>query len=126
MDSQLFAYCNKCEKEIFNPKRKSFDSMYYNVWILAIIASLGLGLIPFLIYHYIILKKEFCPNCQNQLNFYNSREEIPNPKAEISRILEVIEQEKKEKEVKINCPYCQEEISTQETICSNCGASLKE
>ncbi len=126
MSKQIFAYCNKCEKEIFNPKKKMFDSMYYNIWILAIIASLGFGLIPFLIYHYIILKKEFCPHCQNQLSFYSSREEIPNPKAEISRILQTIEEEKKGKEVKMNCPYCQEEISNQETICPNCGASLKE
>ena len=122
-----FAYCNNCEKEIFKPKRKSIENMYYNVWILAIVSSLGLAIVPFLIYRYVILKKDICPYCQNQLNFYSSHEEIPEPKAQIARILQTIEQEKRDKEDdKLYCPYCQQEINKQEDICSNCGASLKE
>jgi hypothetical protein len=121
-----FAYCDNCEKEIFKPKRKAMESMYYNVWILAIIASLGFAIIPFLIYRYIVLKKKFCPHCQSTLEFYMTREEIPEPKAQIARILQAIEQEKEEKEEVINCPYCQEEISNQISICPNCGGSLKE
>ena len=121
-----FAYCSNCEKEIDNPKRKLFDSMYYNVWILVIIASLGLGIIAFLVYHYVIIKKNLCPNCQNQLKFYSSRDEIPEPKAEITRILQTIEQEKQLRNNKVNCPFCQEEIRNQEIICPKCGASLKE
>ncbi|NVM38068.1 MAG: hypothetical protein HWN81_20910 [Candidatus Lokiarchaeota archaeon] len=121
-----FAYCSNCEKEIVNPKRKSFDSMYYNIWILVIIASLGFGIIAFLVYHYVITKKNLCPNCQNQLEFYSSREEIPEPKAEITRILQTIEREKQLRTNKVNCPFCQEEISSQEPICPKCGTSLKE
>ncbi|MFX1301785.1 MAG: hypothetical protein ACFFBV_04775 [Promethearchaeota archaeon] len=122
-----FAYCNKCEKEIFKPKRKSIESIYYNVWIFAIISSLGFAIVPFLIYRYVILKKNICPYCQNQLDFYRSREEIPEPKAQIARILQTIEHEKRNKEEdKVYCPYCQQEINRREDICSNCGASLKE
>ncbi|MFW9873814.1 MAG: hypothetical protein ACFFG0_11970 [Candidatus Thorarchaeota archaeon] len=121
-----FAYCTSCNKEIFNPKRKSMDSMYYNVWILTIISSLGFALVPFLIYRYIILRKNLCPICQNKLQFYNSREDFPEPKAEITRILQTIEQEKREREESINCPYCKETISYQEEICPNCGSSIKE
>ncbi len=124
--NKRFAYCKNCEKEIFKPKRRSFDSMYYNIWILVIIASLGFGIIPFLIYHYYIVKKNICPYCQHQLELYETREEIPDPKAQITRILQTIEQEKNEKEDGVKCPFCQEQINKQESICPKCGASLKE
>ncbi|UCD01621.1 MAG: hypothetical protein JSV23_00940 [Promethearchaeota archaeon] len=122
-----FAYCKNCEKKIFKPKRKPMESMYYNVWILAIVSSLGFAIVPFLIYRYVILKKKICPFCQNHIYFYGSPEEIPEPKAQIARILQTIEQEKKETdEFEIYCPYCQQEINKQEDTCPNCGASLKE
>lgn len=125
--SQTFAYCDHCEREIENPKRKAIEGMYLNIWILCIFASLGFALIPFLIYRYIISKKTVCPFCQNQLDFYNSREEIPEPKAQITRILQTIEQEKKEKDAnKLYCQYCQQEINAQDEICPNCGVNLKE
>ncbi|MFW9988515.1 MAG: hypothetical protein ACFFC3_07655 [Candidatus Odinarchaeota archaeon] len=124
--NRRFAYCNNCEKEIDKPKRKSFDSMYYNIWILVIISSLGFGIIVFLVYHFVIIKKDLCPYCQNRLDFYNSQEEIPEPKAEIARILHTIEQEKHLTPNKTNCPFCQEEIKSQELICPKCGSSLKE
>jgi transcription initiation factor IIE alpha subunit len=120
------AYCNKCEKEIFKPKRRSIDSMYYNVWILTIISSLGLALVPFLIYRYVILKKDICSFCKSQLNYYNSREEIPEPKAQIARILQAIEQENQEKENKGYCPFCKQEIMKDEQSCPSCGANLLE
>ncbi|UCC20739.1 MAG: zinc ribbon domain-containing protein [Promethearchaeota archaeon] len=120
-----YLYCTNCNKEIFKAKRKSIDSMYFNVWILTIISSLGFALVPFIIYRYFILKKNICPNCQNRLEFYGSREDFPDPKAQITRIVQTIEQEKKEEEG-INCPFCKETINNQEEICPNCGASLKE
>lgn len=124
--NRRFAYCNNCEKEINKPKRKSFDSMYYNIWILVIISSLGFGIIAFLIYHYVIIRKNLCPYCQNQLDFYKSREDIPEPKAEINRILQTIEQEKQLRNNIANCPFCQEIISSRDSICPKCGASLKQ
>ena len=120
------AYCSNCNKEILKPKRKSIDSMYYNIWILTIISSLGFALVPFLIYRYIILKRNLCPNCQNRVEFYSSPEEFPEPRAQIIRILQSIEQEEKETEEIINCPYCKETINYQDEICPNCGSSLKE
>ncbi|MFX0002897.1 MAG: hypothetical protein ACFE9C_11835 [Candidatus Hodarchaeota archaeon] len=121
-----FAYCTKCEKEVLKPKRRTMDSMYYNVWILTIISSLGIALIPFLIYRYVILKRKICPTCHQKLEFYNSKEEFPEPKAQIARILQTIEQEKNEKEKSIICPYCQEEIKTDGVICPACGSTIKE
>ena len=121
-----FAYCNNCEKEILKPKRRAIDTMYYNVWILTIISSLGIALIPFLIYRYIILKKNYCPNCKKKLDFYNSKKEFPEPKVQIARILQTIEQEQKEKEEYIICPYCQEKVIIHKKICPICGSTIKE
>ncbi len=127
-----FAYCINCEKEV-KPKRKPMDNMYINVWVLILIFSLGLGFIPFLIYFLVILKKNLCPNCKSQVKFYVTREEIPDPKSQIIRILKTIENEKKEKEDSIQeelnlifCPFCKKEISKQIEICPNCGSSLEE
>jgi hypothetical protein len=99
--------------------------MYINIWILAIISSLGFALIPFLVYRYLILKRNICPNCKNHVNLYHSREEFPDPKAEINRILQTIENEKKEKE-KAYCPYCKQEIGEKVEVCPSCGAELIE
>jgi uncharacterized protein with PIN domain len=121
-----FAFCSNCNKEIFKAKRRAMNDMYFNVWILTIISSLGVALIPFLIYRYLFLKKKICPTCKNRIEFYKSKEEFPDPKTQITRILQTIEQEKSEKDDTITCPYCQEEISIQETICPICGTTIKE
>jgi hypothetical protein len=118
-----FAYCPICEKEVFKKKRKSIDSMYYNVWILTIISSLGFALVPFLIYRYGLLRKNLCSNCLSKLEFYRSRDDIPEPRAEITRVLRAIEEEQEIEEF-IICPYCQEEINNQEEICPKCGSIL--
>ncbi|MFX1315091.1 MAG: zinc ribbon domain-containing protein [Promethearchaeota archaeon] len=127
-----YAYCSQCEKEISKPKRKSMDKMYYTVWILGIIASLGLAAIGLLIYQFVIKKKIYCPHCESKLTFYRSREESPDSKVQIERILKTIEVEKKEKENRereedyIFCPYCQKEITKKAEFCPNCGSNLNE
>jgi len=122
-----YPYCDRCEKEV-RPKRKSIDGMYVNVWILIIISSLGLGIIPFLIYRYIYLKKNLCPNCNSQVDFYDSLEEVPEPKSQIIRILKNIEDEKKLAELNevnlIFCPFCKKSIAKHLDLCPNCGSSI--
>ncbi|KKN02986.1 hypothetical protein LCGC14_1112160 [marine sediment metagenome] len=120
-----YAYCDNCEKEV-KPKRKPIDGMYINVWILLIISSLGFGIIPFLIYRYLYLKKNLCSICNSQVEFYALLDEIPEPKSQIIRILKTIEDEKKIKEEdSIFCPFCQKGINTHLEVCPNCGSSLK-
>ncbi|MDX1797287.1 MAG: zinc ribbon domain-containing protein [Candidatus Lokiarchaeia archaeon] len=121
-----FAFCPICGKEVLKPRRRAMNDMYFNVWILTIISSLGFALIPFLIYRFFILKKRICPICKNRIEFYNSKEDFPDSKTQINRILRTIEQEQSEKDSKIKCPYCQEEISNQETICPVCGTTIQE
>ena len=126
-----YAYCTTCEKEISKPQRKSMDNMYYTVWILIIIASIGFAIIPLLIYQFIIKKKIFCPNCDSILVFYSTPEESPEPKTQIERILKTIETEKKEKEEGetdedyMFCPFCQKEITKQAEFCPNCGSKVE-
>lgn len=128
-----YAYCPECEREILNPKRKSMDKMYYTIWVLIILASMGFAVIPLLIYRFIVNKNFFCPNCDSKLIFYNSPEESPEPKTQIERILKTIEMEKKEKEEHepekpdeeyIFCPFCQKELTKQTKVCPNCGTRL--
>ena len=123
-----YAYCDNCEKEV-KPKRKSMDGMYINVWILIIISSLGIGIIPFLIYRYLYLKKNLCSFCNSQVEFYASRDEIPEPKSQIIRILKTIEEEKRIKEFNENdlkfCPFCKKNINKQAKICPDCNSALK-
>ncbi|MFX0021727.1 MAG: hypothetical protein ACFE9S_05335 [Candidatus Hermodarchaeota archaeon] len=121
-----FSFCPVCEREVLKPRRRAMNDMYFNVWILTIISSLGFALIPFLIYRYFLLKKKVCPTCKNKVDFYNSKEDFPDPKTQITRILQTIEQEQSEKDNKISCPYCQEEISNQEAICPICGTIIQE
>lgn len=131
-----YAYCPECEREILNPKRKAMDKMYYTVWVLIIIASIGFAVIPLLIYQFIVKKKIFCPYCNSELILYNFPEESPEPKTQIERILKTIEMEKKEKEDHepqeqhepdeeyTFCPFCQKELTKQTKICPNCGTHL--
>ena len=133
-----FAYCDNCEKEV-KPKRKSIEDFHINIWIFVIIFSLGFGIIPFLIYRYIVLKKNNCPNCNSQVKFFNSQEELPDPKSQIIRILKTIDDEKKEKELENEelkeqelkeqeftfCPFCQIELQKHLSICPNCSSSLE-
>ena len=121
-----FAFCPTCEKEVLKPRRRAMNDMYFNVWILTIISSIGFALIPFLIYRFFILKKRICPTCKSRIEFYNSKEDFPDPKTQINRILRTIEQEQSEKDNKINCPYCQEKINSQEPICPICGTTIQE
>jgi hypothetical protein len=127
-----YSYCTTCEKEIPKPSRKSMDSMYYTVWVLVIIASIGFALIPLLIYQFIIKKKIYCPTCDSKLVFYSTPEESPAPKTQIERIIQTIETETKETEEDeldeeyTFCPFCQKEITKQAEFCPNCGVSLTE
>ena len=140
-----YAYCNICKKEIDNPSRKPMETFHKVLWVLLIIASLGIGLIAYLIY--IINKpKQYCPTCITKLKFskepFVSKEEdesIPRtPKEKVLKKAgkelppkkkpdEKEEKVKEEKEEKIDdtfCPFCGEDISSSEKRCPYCGSKL--
>lgn len=137
-----YAYCKECNKPIENPKRKKYEGFHLHIIILIIISTLGLGLIPFLIYHYFIRPKKYCPECGSKLVFYDSPEDYPPPKVPPHNLLERVEMEKKEKEEKnklfqerqerynekekeyIKCPNCSRRIEKDALICEYCGIDL--
>jgi len=145
-----YYYCPVCKKEIEPEERisKPLTSMQKVVWVIIILSTGGIGLIPFLIYYFIYRNKIHCPTCFSKLAtsnqpFEKSEEEIeartPREKVlkkagkPITRKKEVKKAKKPKKakeeemeEDKVFCPYCGAELSKRSAKCPNCGASLKD
>ena len=117
----LYPYCKTCRKPV-KPKRKIESDLYYHIWIMAIIASLGFLLPIFLIYHYHYKKKMYCGYCFNKIKFYDNPNKFPGSKAQLERIIEEIESEKTDI---ILCEFCHEEIDKKSLTCPYCGARLQ-
>lgn len=137
-----YAYCRVCKKEVSNPVKKSMDSMQKNVWIVIMIATLGIAVVAYLFYNAFIRKKNYCPNCETKLVY--SKEPFEKPK-EISekkkkklttkeQVLEKVEVKKvKEKKAKLEkleedtiiCPYCGERIEKDVDKCPYCKTVIK-
>ncbi|MBD3255284.1 MAG: hypothetical protein GF383_09340 [Candidatus Lokiarchaeota archaeon] len=61
-----FAYCLTCERSIPKPIKKPMESRYKSLWFLIIISTIGIGLIPLLLY-LSFKKKKYCPHCEGLL-----------------------------------------------------------
>ncbi|MHA1725702.1 MAG: zinc-ribbon domain-containing protein [Promethearchaeota archaeon] len=145
------AYCNNCNRVVEKPRRKPIDSFRLNIYIIIIIATLGFGLIPFLIYRLAFVKKNYCPDCQSKLRFYASRSELPGDTTPFLHLIERVEaekkkgkfkketkkeevlrkvEEKKKKKVQAQefkyCPFCNKKLEKDATVCSYCGTQLDE
>lgn len=147
-------YCPRCGRVIEKPKRKLIDSFRLNIYIIIIIATLGIALIPFLFYRYGMMKKHYCPDCQSKLTFYSSRSELPGGTTPFMHLIERVESEKnvkkskkktkkeeilqkveekkliEEKEGKkkvdyINCPFCNKKLERNAKVCTYCGTELE-
>jgi ribosomal protein L37AE/L43A len=141
-------YCKKCKKEVEEPIRKPMETFHKVIWIIIIIASVGIGALVFAIYYY-NRKKVHCPVCFSKLEVSSKpfekegEEEESIPKTPKEKILkkagkeipakkrpkeeEVEEVEKKEriKPEQTFCPYCGEDIKPGTKRCPYCGSSLK-
>jgi uncharacterized paraquat-inducible protein A len=146
MAKKKYAYCKHCNIPIDQPRKKPMESLYHTIWLIVVISTLGLALIPLVIIHY-LKKKVYCPNCLSILDFYETTEQLPNKRPAIDHIFERIEEEKKEKAIilqkgkikeevkrqkqkrkvkieKINCPFCNKMLDKDTKICPYCGVSL--
>jgi endogenous inhibitor of DNA gyrase (YacG/DUF329 family) len=143
MAKEKVAYCPNCRKPIEKPKREKYEGFHLHIIILIIISTLGFALIPFLIYHFFIRPKKFCPDCGKRVDFYDSPEDFPPPKIPPHNLLERVERERKEKEEReklfqentkrpspireteyIKCPNCSRRIEKESLICEYCGVDL--
>ena len=135
-----YAYCDYCKREIPNPIRRPLDELEKTIVVISIIATLGFGGIAWLIYHYGIRKKNYCPDCESKLTLskdpfvtYRTTTEAATPK---EKVLEKVEEVKKEKPVKeipeeeeeedtIFCTFCGHELSEDYVTCPYCKTALK-
>jgi preprotein translocase subunit SecF len=105
MAKSQYRYCNTCKKGIENPIKKPIDSMEKSIWIIIILSTLGLGIIPFLIYQYGMKERNYCPECQSKLQISDKPFEEPKkaekakPKTPKEKVLAKVE-EKEEAETK--------------------------
>ena len=134
-----FSYCDYCEKEV-EPAKKKMDSLQKSVWVIAILATLGIGLIGLLIYNVYFRKKHYCPTCETKLKFSKTPFEKPTPLEELTTKERILAKtgkkkpakkpakrkpEKKEEEEKIYCPFCGEELSEKIATCPYCQTAIK-
>ncbi len=142
-----YAYCDICKKEISDPTRKPMETFTKVIWVLLIIASLGILTIVFIII-YANKPKHFCPTCFSKLRFTSEpikseKEEEKELMANLSskeKILRKTEkaQAKRRSGEKVAlkqdddddvegdtyCEFCGEAISFSDTRCPYCHSKL--
>ena len=138
-------YCTNCLKVVEFPKRKKIDSFHYQIWLIIILATLGFGLIPFLIYRFVMTKKNRCPECFSKITLISTQEFSALSEHPMRHAIERVELEKKEKKERekreiereerekererrekerieyVECIYCRKKIEKNASICPYCG-----
>jgi ribosomal protein L33 len=143
MIRKKYAYCKNCKKHIEKPKRKKLTSYHYQILIIASIASLGFGLVAFILYRLIIQRKKYCSGCRKEVKFYESQEDFPK-KVPVKHLQARLEKKRKkrkqketqEKEEKQEKKDLEEKAESSEEseflvdeghiICSFCGEEIEE
>ena len=141
-------YCKKCKKEVETPIRKPMKTFHKVIWVIIIIATVGIAALVFAIYYY-NRKKVYCPVCYLKLESSSKpfekkgEEEDTIPKTPKEKILKKagmkIDTKKRPKEERVEeiegedrikpehtfCPYCGEDIKPGTKKCPYCGSTLK-
>ena len=143
-----YYYCKKCKKEVEKPIRKPMKTFHKVIWVIVIIASVGIAALIFAIYYY-NRSKAYCPVCYLKIESSSKpfekegKEEESVPKTPKEKILrktgKKVAEEKRPKEKDVDeiveeervkpeqtfCPYCGEDIKVGVKKCPYCGSSLK-
>ena len=144
-----FAYCKVCKKEVEESRRKPLETMQKVVWVIVIIATLGIAAIAYAIY-LSNRPKSYCAICFTKLEYSDkpfektkkkredmtAREKVLD-KAEIEEEPKVKEStekkpkvkkertQKDKKEKKNFCSFCGEELDSDYSTCPFCQSKLK-
>ena len=142
-----YAYCDVCKKEISDPARKPMETFTKVIWVLLIIASVGILAIVFIIV-YANKPKHYCSSCFSKLRFTSEpikseKEEEKELMANLTSKEKVLRKTEKAKALKkpgekvklkqdddedveadTYCEFCGEEISSSETRCPYCHSKL--
>jgi hypothetical protein len=139
-----YAYCNVCKKQVEFTVRKPLETFQKVIWIILIIATVGIAAIIYAFY-IVNRKKDYCPICFSNVQYSNEpfekeeEEEIPStPKEKILKkagkklpAKKKIEEkyiEEEEEEIKPEhtfCPYCGEDVKPGTKKCPYCHTVIK-
>ena len=145
-----YIYCKVCDKEIDHAVRKPMETFQKIVWVMVIIATVGIAAIVFAFYQ-MNKKKVHCPTCRAKVEFsrkphkkLEEETEQTEPLTTKERVLKKagkkIEAKKRAKEEEEEappeitderkeeetfCPYCGEDIKPDAVKCPYCHSSLK-
>ncbi len=136
------AYCKICKKDV-EPGHKKMDTWERVAWVLISFATLGIGFIVYLLYHFRYQKKKYCPTCYVEVRFEEvevgengekTTKSKKKPEFDTStakgKVLEKVEKVKdKPKPIKVAekvfCDFCGSEIPSTASICPSCKTKLK-
>ncbi|MBY9002835.1 MAG: hypothetical protein KGD73_02580 [Candidatus Lokiarchaeota archaeon] len=145
-----YAYCDICKKEISDPTRKPMVTFRKVLWVLVIIASLGIAAIAFIIV-YANKPKHYCSTCFSKLRYtkepiktkeqeekeitanLSSKEKVmrktekakANRKPGTKKVLKLDDDDEEEDvEGDTFCEFCGEAISSSDKRCPYCHIKL--
>ena len=142
-----FEYCKVCKKEVEESSRKPLETMQKVVWVIIIVATIGIAAIAYAIY----LKnrsKSYCPTCFTKLEYSDKPFEKPKKKREdmtprervldkagiegegeekepVEKKPDTKKREKKKGKQEITCSYCGEKLDEDYATCPFCQSTLK-
>jgi len=148
-----YIYCKVCDKEIDYAVRKPMETFQKVVWVIVIIATVGIAGIVYAFYT-MNKKKVHCPTCRAKVEFsrkplkkldkkLEEETEQAEPLTPKERVLKKagkqVEAKKRakeeeeetppeitdKKEEQTFCPYCGEDIKKDAVKCPYCFSSLK-
>ena len=138
-----YSYCNVCKHEVETPSKKPLTRMQITIWVILMVATIGIAAIVLAIY-YSTRPKDYCPECHTKLMKSDKPFDKPKKKPEEmtpkEKVLDKagIEEEKPKKrapkkkpsdkksepEELILCPYCGEELKKKYPTCPFCQSVL--
>ncbi|MCK4286544.1 MAG: hypothetical protein KAX18_10100 [Candidatus Lokiarchaeota archaeon] len=125
-----YSYCNVCKHEVESPSKKPLTRMQITIWVIIIVATIGLAAIVLAIY-YSSRPKDYCPECHTKLVKSDKPFEKPKKKPEEmtpkEKVLDKagIEEEKPKKRAPKKKPSDKKSEEEKETLCPYCGEELK-
>ena len=130
------AYCKICKKDV-EPSKKKMDTWEKIAWGLISLATLGIGLVVYLIYRFRYQKKKYCSICNVLVTFKTEEEKEKEEKEKVKfdtstakgKVLEKVEHVKKQPKPKKEaekafCEFCGSQIPSSASICPSCKTVL--